>query len=277
MGWAAALRSLGPTPSPPSPLISRPKAPTAHALSRIRWAAPSPSAPSGPGPDTPCWKLTSTTMFHTLSQKATSGTTSRKRKCAVLRRRRGRFLGNTSLATGVDYFGAPEHPGEAARRRLPFGRRVGPAAPPGGRLEGERGFDCAAAVAAHRDFAFESVLWAGSGGGNGTPLQCSCLENPRDGGPWWAAVYGVAQSRTRLKRLSSSSSSMSRIVSPRTSSEMVWFSGFFLRPASLGFRLDSRVVVDRVGPQEAQTQGSRSWHSGPQTIRFQSRVLWLLQ
>ena len=38
------------------------------------------------------------------------------------------------------------------------------------------------------------------------PLQCSCLENPRDGGAWWAAVYGVAQSRTGLKRLSSSSS-----------------------------------------------------------------------
>ena len=34
---------------------------------------------------------------------------------------------------------------------------------------------------------------------NGNPLQCSCLENPRDGGAWWAAVYGVAQSRTRLK------------------------------------------------------------------------------
>ena len=45
------------------------------------------------------------------------------------------------------------------------------------------------------------------GVGNGNPLQCSCLENPRDGGAWWAAVYGVAQSRTRLKRLSSSSMS----------------------------------------------------------------------
>ena len=44
------------------------------------------------------------------------------------------------------------------------------------------------------------------GKGNGNPLQCSCLENPRDGGAWWAAVYGVTQSRTRLKRLSSSSS-----------------------------------------------------------------------
>ena len=42
--------------------------------------------------------------------------------------------------------------------------------------------------------------------GNGNPLQCSCLENPRDGGAWWAAVYGVAQSWTRLKQLSSSSS-----------------------------------------------------------------------
>ena len=45
------------------------------------------------------------------------------------------------------------------------------------------------------------------GEGNGNSLQCSCLENPRDGGAWWAAVYGVAQSWTQLKRLSSSSSS----------------------------------------------------------------------
>ena len=43
------------------------------------------------------------------------------------------------------------------------------------------------------------------GEGNGNPLQCSCLENPRDGGAWWAAVYGIAQSRTWLKRFSSSS------------------------------------------------------------------------
>ena len=42
------------------------------------------------------------------------------------------------------------------------------------------------------------------GEGNGNPLQRSCLENPRDGGAWWAAVSGVAQSRTRLKRLGSS-------------------------------------------------------------------------
>ena len=40
------------------------------------------------------------------------------------------------------------------------------------------------------------------GEGNGNPLQCSCLENLRDEGAWWAAIYGVAQSRTQLKRLS---------------------------------------------------------------------------
>ena len=52
------------------------------------------------------------------------------------------------------------------------------------------------------------------GEGNGTPLQCSCLENPRDRGASWPAVYGVTQSRTRLKRLScSSSSSSSSLIS----------------------------------------------------------------
>ena len=69
------------------------------------------------------------------------------------------------------------------------------------------------------------------GEGNGNPLQCSCLENPRDGGAWWAAVYGVAQSWTRLKRLSSNSSmlmyyaftpaSVFKLV-PRNGSESTW-------------------------------------------------------
>ena len=53
-----------------------------------------------------------------------------------------------------------------------------------------------------------------NGEGNGNPLQCSCLENPKDGGAWWAAVYGVAQSRTWLKQLSSSSS--------RPENHMLW-------------------------------------------------------
>ena len=46
-----------------------------------------------------------------------------------------------------------------------------------------------------------------AGEGNGNPLQYSCLENPMDGGAWWAAIYGIAQSQTQLKQLSSSSSS----------------------------------------------------------------------
>ena len=50
------------------------------------------------------------------------------------------------------------------------------------------------------NFTFTFMHWEG----NGNTLQCSCLENPRDRGAWWAAVYGVAQSWTRLKRLSSS-------------------------------------------------------------------------
>ena len=52
------------------------------------------------------------------------------------------------------------------------------------------------------------------GGGNGNPLQCSYLENPRGRGAWWATIYGVAQSWTRLKRLSSSSSSSGMIKIP---------------------------------------------------------------
>ena len=53
----------------------------------------------------------------------------------------------------------------------------------------------------HFDFSLPCI-----GEGSGSPLQCSCLENPRDCRAWWAAVYGVAQSQTQLQRLSSSSS-----------------------------------------------------------------------
>ena len=62
------------------------------------------------------------------------------------------------------------------------------------------------------------------GEGNGNPLQCSCLENPRDRGAWCAAVYGVTQSWTRLKWLSNSSSSSSRIDDPeeRGRSHNIW-------------------------------------------------------
>ena len=77
---------------------------------------------------------------------------------------------------------------------------------------------------------------------NGNPLQCSCLENPRDGGAWWAAVYGVAQSRTRLKRLSSSSSSS------------VYFSGVVIRVSQV-------MLVVKKSPASAgdAETGIRSW------------------
>ena len=61
-----------------------------------------------------------------------------------------------------------------------------------------------------------SLSWIGEG--NGNPLQCYCLENPRDRGAWWAAIYGVAQSRTLLKQLSSSGSS----IKLRNSAFYVW-------------------------------------------------------
>ena len=57
------------------------------------------------------------------------------------------------------------------------------------------------------------------GEGNGSPLQCSCLENPRDGGAWWAAIYGVTQSRTGLKWLSRSSSECTTSIA---SSFRIW-------------------------------------------------------
>ena len=50
------------------------------------------------------------------------------------------------------------------------------------------------------------------GEGHGNPLQCSCLENPRDGGAWWAAIYGFTQTRTRLKRLSSKVDSKVKVL-----------------------------------------------------------------
>ena len=86
----------------------------------------------------------------------------------------------------------------------------------------------------HFHFSFSCT-----GEGNGNPLQCSCLENPRDGGAWWDAVYGVAQSWTRLKRLSSSSSSggwKSKIKVPAWVMSMeaslfdLWMATFRLRP-----------------------------------------------
>ena len=71
------------------------------------------------------------------------------------------------------------------------------------------------------------------GEGNGNPLQCSCLENPRDWRAWWAAVYGVTQSQTRLKRLSSSSSSSSSPDPSFSASRVTWAGKGFPRSVLL--------------------------------------------
>ena len=82
------------------------------------------------------------------------------------------------------------------------GRRSLKGSSPGGHEESDR------TEQLHFHFSLSCI-----GEGNGNLLQCSCLENPRDRGAWWAAVYGVAQSRTRLKRLSSSSRMHSTVSS----------------------------------------------------------------
>ena len=84
-------------------------------------------------------------------------------------------------------------PGKSHGRRSPVG------CSPWGRSESDR------TERLHFHFSPSCI-----GEGNGNPLQYSCLENPRDRGAWWAAVYGVAKSRTRLTRLSSSSSILIR-------------------------------------------------------------------
>ena len=69
-----------------------------------------------------------------------------------------------------------------------------------GRLQSRGSLESDTTERLHFHFSLSCI-----GEGNGNPLQSSCLKNPRDGGAWWAAIYGVAQSQTRLKRLSSSS------------------------------------------------------------------------
>ena len=87
------------------------------------------------------------------------------------------------------------------------------------------------------------------GEGNGNPLHCSCLENPRDRGAWWAAVYGVSQSRTRLKQLSSSSR----------------------QNPSKGKVRSHRVCQPRVDPLEGRAELARGTH---QAVYWQRRKVF---
>ena len=107
-----------------------------------------------------------------------------------------------------------------------------------------------------------SCIWEG----NGTPLQCSCLENPRDGGAWWAAVYGVTQNRTQLKRLSSTESRLDP-CQLRSAQGLLWSvpSGewghftkslipLFLQTASS--QLEMQVVIPDIGMEMSLTKGT---------------------
>ena len=86
-----------------------------------------------------------------------------------------------------------------------------------------------------------------TGEGNGNPLHCSCLENPRDGGSWWAAVYGVAQSRPWLKRLSSTH---------RMLNSLTWYLIFAVQTAC---SLCCKLVYSLIPPPASLEQFSQSY------------------
>ena len=87
--------------------------------------------------------------------------------------------------------------------------------------------------------------------GNGNPLQCSWLENPRNRGAWWAAIYGVAQSWTRLKRLSSSSSSL---WTPCSGISTVACWAQLLRPHSRAPPNGVQILLSPPSPESPSTQ-----------------------
>ena len=87
------------------------------------------------------------------------------------------------------------------------------------------------------------------GEGNGNPQQCSCLENPRDGGAWWAAIYGVSQSQTWLKQLSSSSS---RKLKLQYLSHLMW------RADSL----EKTLMLGKIEGRRRRGQQSMRWLEG---------------
>ena len=114
------------------------------------------------------------------------------------------------------------------------------------------------------------------GEGNGNPLQCSYLENPRDRGAWWAAVYGVAQSRTQLKRLSSSSSSSRLVITflPRGKSLLIsWLqspSAVILEPPkikSVQFSSVTQSCPTRRDPMNHSTPGLPVHHQLPESTQ----------
>ena len=102
------------------------------------------------------------------------------------------------------------------------------------------------------------------GEGNGNPLQCSCLENPRDGGAWWAAIYGVAQSWTRLKRLSSSS--LRKRVQLRACHPCGMKTNTFFRCSSFWLTDPSNLLLSSVGSTSKVFLGSVHFYCFPLLI-----------
>ena len=100
--------------------------------------------------------------------------------------------------------------------------------------------------------------------------SCSCLENPRDGGAWWAAVYGVAQSPTRLKQLNSSSSSSTISVFPMSSTLGAWEEGILCTTATrseVHFRQSSALFL---------CPAATSWQQQRLTWICRSYIFWVV-
>ena len=110
------------------------------------------------------------------------------------KKKKGKNPNDRQLVNGYTKYGLQWHPTPVLLPGTSHGRRSLVGCSPWGREESDM------TERLHFHFSLSCI-----GEGNGNPLQRSCLENPRDGGAWWAAVSGVVQSRTRLKRLSSSS------------------------------------------------------------------------
>ena len=112
-------------------------------------------------------------------------------------------------------------------------------------------------------------------GGNGNPLQCSCLKNPRDGGAWWAAVYGVTQSQTWLKQLSSSSTSLfCWFFCPGSFDFGVWgrrgelesFYSPILSSTPYSIILEIRIGFLGASGQRSQLMPNGRWHPPPPSV-----------
>ena len=118
---------------------------------------------------------------------------------------------------------------------------------------------------------YRSRQWVGEG--NGNPLQCSCLENPRDGGAWWAAVHGVAQSWTRLRRLSSSSSRQWVQQWPKQKPHSPCLLESFTVMCS-NYRIEYRVYQVVVSAVEKTDQQRRCWAYTSKWLEKLSQRRW---